>query len=353
MAEIVLHEVDFQKATDEQWTRFHEYRAQRHEEKNPGDPIQTNETIEAFFKQKRPHRLIRQFAVTESSDPELQIGHIYFEITLPSSPSYIGNEDTAYFTLAVLQSHRGKGNGRQLLLKLHSLMKEHKRTMMVSHSSESNGRKFFEAIGATETVVRNELRLKRADIDWDVIRNWAKFGAKVCPDITMEFYKEIPEEILEHYATVYTSVANMGPATTRNPGCVICTPKSVREMEKTIRAAGGQWITALARNRAGSIVGVTEVKHFPSRPSIIDQHLTGVRKSHRGAGLGKWLKAAMLLHVADEFPNAEQIVTSVAKRSKTIMALNESMGFVVRRENAEVSMSFHTLEAYLEKAGLI
>jgi len=35
----------------------------------------------------------------------------------------------------------------------------------------------------------------------------------------------------------------------------------------------------------------------PYWPQVIDQGFTGVRTDARGRGLGKWLKAAMLLHV--------------------------------------------------------
>ena len=59
----------------------------------------------------------------------------------------------------------------------------------------------------------------------------------------------------------------------------------------------------------GTISAMTDILWAPFRRTLIEQQITGVRPDARGRGLGKWIKAAMVLHVRDLYPDAEWIVT--------------------------------------------
>jgi len=51
------------------------------------------------------------------------------------------------------------------------------------------------------------------------------------------------------------------------------------------------------------------MNYAPYKPQFIEQGFTGVRPDARGRGLGKWLKAAMLLHVREIYPGLKTVVT--------------------------------------------
>ena len=59
----------------------------------------------------------------------------------------------------------------------------------------------------------------------------------------------------------------------------------------------------------------------------LEQELTGVSCEFRGRGLGKWLKAKMILHIKDTYPDVKRIITGNAEANAPMLSINERMGF--------------------------
>ena len=55
--------------------------------------------------------------------------------------------------------------------------------------------------------------------------------------------------------------------------------------------------------------------------------LTGVRHECKSRGLGKWLKAAMMLDLREKYPNIKVIDTDNFNSNRPMLAINERMGF--------------------------
>jgi len=72
---------------------------------------------------------------------------------------------------------------------------------------------------------------------------------------------------------------------------------------------------------------------------FIEQEFTGVRSDARGRGLGKWLKAAMLLHVHDVYPDLLTVVTGNASSNGPMLAINTKMGFKEHRQGNEYQIT--------------
>ena len=56
-------------------------------------------------------------------------------------------------------------------------------------------------------------------------------------------------------------------------------------------------------------------------------------------GLGKWLKAAMLLHVRNLYPKVEVVVTENAGSNAPMLAINTKIGFRQYRAGAEYQIT--------------
>ena len=77
------------------------------------------------------------------------------------------------------------------------------------------------------------------------------------------------------------------------------------------------------------------------------QGLTGVRDVHRGRGLGKWLKAEMLLRVRRDFPEVRVVSTGNASSNEAMLSINERLGFRTHKEPVIVEMTREALEGYV------
>ena len=73
-------------------------------------------------------------------------------------------------------------------------------------------------------------------------------------------------------------------------------------------------------------------KLFTEAGHKVTQLLTGVRAQYRGRGLGKLLKALMLLHVRAAYPEVKYISTGNADSNAPMLAINRKLGFRKHRQ---------------------
>jgi mycothiol synthase len=95
----------------------------------------------------------------------------------------------------------------------------------------------------------------------------------------------------------------------------------------------------LSREPDGLFSGVTELAWLQHGPALIYQMFTGVRPDARGRGLGKWLKAAMLEHAHELYPDARWISTENASSNAPMLAINKRLGFKTYRSRSEYQIS--------------
>ncbi len=85
----------------------------------------------------------------------------------------------------------------------------------------------------------------------------------------------------------------------------------------------------------GEMVAHTDV-WLPQRwPTKAYQNDTGVNPAHREKGLGRWLKAQMLLNLMDERPQIDNISTWNAGSNDAMLGINYAMGFKTVTEFGE------------------
>lgn len=350
MVRIKVVSFDPQRATREEWARYHEYRRTRHAETDPDDPMLADATVEA--RERRPDTAWKEldFAVIDLDGSEEWIGWHTREFARPDGPSYEENKHILWIWISLLPSYRQQGIGRRLLQEAANYAREHDKSLVMSYAEEASGRAFWKAVGAQDAQHDRQSRLDLERVDWTMVEQWAAEGPVRSPGSKLAWFtNRIDDEELEEWCRAFTEVWNMMPRDDLDLGDEVFTPERRRQDEAGIAEAGGTLLTAVTREEDGTISGLTEMGYYPEQDWMIHQWMTGVRRPYRGRGLGKWIKAAMLLRVREEFPQVRIVRTGNAFSNAPMLSINERLGFKLYREGMEVQTSLEDLEAYLAK----
>ena len=339
---------DPERATREEWRRFHAYRRLRSRETEPDDPINEDRTTEKATSRPDPQWIEFRLAVLDPEHPEVQIGEVDMEIARPGAPSYESNRHIAWTWIHLLRAYRGRGLGTRLLPKLAEFAREHRQTILHGWCEEPAGKAFAEFVGARVTQHRRENRLRFENVDWSMVEKWAADGPARNPDTELRwFVGRIDDDVIEAYCKTYTQAMNQQPFGKEEHGEYVFTPDTFRDREKRYAVLGLTWTTAATIERNGEVSGLTETGWHPDRPTFLSQMLTGVHTSHRGRGLGKWVKAVMLLRVRREFPQVRVVVTGNASSNAAMLSINERLGFRTHKEPVVVEMKSEELERFV------
>ena len=199
----------------------------------------------------------------------------------------------------------------------------------LAHAIIEPGFKFLDRAGGKVSLVHGENRLYLKDLDWAMVEAWAVGGARRNPSAAIVAVTEIPEADIMDYCEIYSETINQQPM-----GDIAMTMKITREQirlgEEKEREAGAEHTTIYAKE-PGGITGLTETYYMKETGHRVFQMLTGVRAASRGRGLGKLLKAGMLLHIRAKYPAVKYIVTGNADSNAPMMAINLQLGFKKHR----------------------
>ncbi|MGQ0798131.1 MAG: GNAT family N-acetyltransferase [Methanobacteriota archaeon] len=344
---------DPRTATREEWERFHSFRRKRHAERDPDDPLIGDDAAEALMRREDPMGISLRFAVLRvlRGKPEDQVGLLEFEMFRPGTPSYEPNKDSAFFGIEVVEAHRRKGIGTALLRHAAELARANDKTLLATWSEEDAGKAFLKTIHAPIAQARRENRLYLDRVDWDMVRRWAREGPLRSPDTELRWARDrIDDADVEEFARAFTEVFNDQPFDDFRLKDLVFRPSEIRDHEARIAEARGTILTAFTTEPDGRVSGLTDVWRYDDTKAMVGQGLTGVRKEFRGRGLGKWLKAAMLLRIREDFPEATFIGTGNASSNEAMLSINERLGFRTHKEPILAQMRLEAVEAYLASA---
>lgn len=169
------------------------------------------------------------------------------------------------------------------------------------------------------------LTLRLANTNWSLVDAWCADGPKRSPDARLEELEQLPSALIDSFIALHNQAWSDQPHAAHAGEPLTLAQR--REQERSYQRLGWRWITLVAREADGVLVGLTDVLYDPAQREIVRQNFTGVLPSHRGRGLAKWLKASMLHLVRHRFPAALELTTSNSNVNGPMLAINRRLGF--------------------------
>jgi mycothiol synthase len=316
-------------ADGEEWRRYHELRRVKHDEMYPDDPVEPDEVVEGRMKKPSLFDHHHWFWMSRG---DVAVSTFGCENTTPANPEHETNKHLMWGDIYVRPEERRKRIGASWLPRVAELMDEQGCTVLGLGADREAGHAFLRWLAAEPKLEEIESRLKLADVDWSMMERWVEEGARRSPETKLEIYDgPLPEALWPEFAKQRSKLLNTIPFDDLEIGEIIITPDRIREHQERVALAGVVEHEVLTREPDGTISGMTDVSWAPYRRTHIEQQFTGVRPDARGRGLGKWIKAAMVLHVHALYPDAELISTGNAGSNAPMLKINRAMGFKAYR----------------------
>jgi len=261
-----------------------------------------------------------------NADQSEVIGYAYSRSSTPEDPAYEFNRQTAQVYVRVLPDARRQGVGTQLLKRVVENLNDPALKYIETYAMHPTGQAFSSALGGEVSLEAAVNRLKLSDVDWSMIEQWASEGPKRAPGVKIEMFERCPEELVADYCEIYTETVNQQPLGQMGTREAV-TPERLRRSERRRAQKGLNVLTMITSEPDGAISGLTETLKIKGEDSKIHQLLTGVRERYRNKGLGKWLKAEMLLEVRRRYPAVKAIYTGNANENAPMVSINQRLGF--------------------------
>jgi GNAT superfamily N-acetyltransferase len=329
-----IRRLDIPSATKRQWDDFvalqHAYLA----EFEPDDPLPDKDTIQ--------HRIE---TLNTSKRSKIDIWLIYDGMTqqalgycnayrlAPASEDYESKKHIAYFNMFVLKERRRRGIGSQLLRFMATQFHNDNHTRMETGVSTVAGNAFMTHWDAQNIFQVKTNRLPLLEVDWSMVEQWATAGKSNNSTTDIHIIDTLPEaHILEQFADLQTHIYAQMPKDDASGFPELISAEALRERFETQRKEGYVALIAFTLEADGTLSAMTETRLKPAREFLVYQGLTGVHNAFRGKGLGKWLKAAMLLEIRTRFQGAAYIEANNANVNAPMLYINEKLGYKLHKQ---------------------
>lgn len=239
--------------------------------------------------------------------------------------------------LFVRRDRRREGIGSELLGLICEETSSEGRSLLTWSTFDAvpAGEAFARRLGARAARVNRTSELRLADVDWEMVARWVHGASERAHDYRLEMIDGVFPDRLRADAATFHHIMQTAPRDALDVGDVTIDADDIAELDRALVEAGRQRWTCFVRDPRGSCVGGTEVTFEPWEPSTALQQNTGIDPAHRGRGLAKWAKAAMLGRIRHDRPEVERVRTGNAFSNAPMLAINDALGFRVINTQTE------------------
>jgi GNAT superfamily N-acetyltransferase len=271
-------------------------------------------------------------------------------------PDNDDNPDVLWTGISIHPDARRNGIGSRLLAELVEIARKEGRTRLVGHTAEGRigGTEFAEATGAASKQAQHLNHLPIADVDRPMLERWVADAATRAADYQLIGWDgPVPDEYMEKWLDLVV-VMNTAPLDDLEINDFTITAEEVRE-DDAVRAAAGieYWVLVARHKGTGEWAGFHDVSWSPHERPYVYVDSTGVRPTHRGHALGKWLKAAMTLRILDERPGVTNIRTGNADSNDAMLGINKLMGYRPLIGQTTWELPIEAAAAWLQGRGVV
>ncbi len=319
--------VDFDpgSASREEWARYHAFRRIVQAEWRPDEPLAPDDVEELRLKHRDPLQRRHRYQVLVGDE---MVAELEAEAPAPESPEYATNRHLLWTEGYVLKAHRRRGIGHGLAALALGVMDAHGETVLSSMADEEAGHAFLRGLGAQPKMTERHSRCDLRQVDWGMVARWVRDGESESRGARLDVFPDwVPDDQLDEYCAARNELLNTMPFEGLDHGDIVLTPGSLRLERERMRLIGAVNPTCVVRDADASIVGMTDTVKNRYEPAIVRQEFTGVHPRARGRGLGKWLKAAMLQHIRQAYPDTIWVSTENAGSNAPMLSINVALGF--------------------------
>ncbi|HEX7167858.1 MAG TPA: GNAT family N-acetyltransferase [Acidimicrobiales bacterium] len=243
------------------------------------------------------------------------------------------NRHLSWFGISVDPDARRQRIGTDLLARIVEAARDDSRTILGGSTVDGQaGDAFAVANGFDKKMTDRKSRLHLADVDRARLESWvedAKTQAAGYELVAVD--GPLPDDLLEPFVAMY-HVTNTAPRDDLDMEDRVETPERFRERQELDAKQGySVWRVIVRHAESGEMAGFTEFWFLPHSQEMAWQGWTAVVPSHRGKGLGRWLKAVNCLRLMDERPEVADVYTDNAFSNGPMLAINIDMGFELLR----------------------
>lgn len=190
----------------------------------------------------------------------------------------------------------------------------------------ASGTGFLASLGAELKQRERRSLCRTAYVDRDLLAQWVAAAPTEQYELLI-WCGAVPEEWLAELARVKEAI-NDAPLDELSMGRIDFDVDTLRNvLADAQRREQVPWTCVAVHRESGRIAGETEIL-VPSRwPEVAYQENTAVDPPHRKLGIGRWIKAALMLELLDARPSTEWVQTWNAASNAGMLAINVAMGF--------------------------
>jgi GNAT superfamily N-acetyltransferase len=338
----MIQPFDPKTASEADWDAVYEFNNRLQAEAWPEDPIQPREQLIREWQNPNPLFSVARFVAWQD-------GKI-----VGLSGAWIGrtgaNEHLIDVGVDVVPEYRCQGIGKALLAPMVELARHEGRSLMLFGSVDviPAGEAVLRHLDAEPGMLSHLNQLTLTDLDRDLMRQWVERACERASGYTLvECGDRYPDEDI-------AAIAEMLDATNDAPHDDLeiedehRTPEQLRQAEDARIAQGVQrWCMYIREDATRDLAGFTEVFWTPSDPAMLGQGWTAVLPQYRNLGLGRWLKAAMILKALEKWPTIKRVRTGNADSNGPMLGINHAMGFKPYRAWTVWQIEVDKVAAYL------